>query len=79
MSGSIPPLPNMPSWRGAQLKHRDNFNFYMILNHFNAVKNLIPYFPEDPLYYHPGIFVFTIQEAVLYGVFRPNLTDLNPV
>jgi hypothetical protein len=20
----IPPLPNMPSWRGAQLKHRDN-------------------------------------------------------
>jgi hypothetical protein len=20
--------PNMPSWRGTQLKHRDNFNFY---------------------------------------------------
>jgi hypothetical protein len=20
--------PNMPSWRGAQLKHRDNFTFY---------------------------------------------------
>jgi hypothetical protein len=27
MSGAIPPLPNMPSWRGAQLKHRDNFTF----------------------------------------------------
>jgi hypothetical protein len=24
-------LPNMPSWRGAQLKHRDNFIFYLIL------------------------------------------------
>jgi hypothetical protein len=27
MSGAIPPLPNKPSWRGAQLKHRDNFTF----------------------------------------------------
>jgi hypothetical protein len=25
MRGAIPPLPNTPSWRGAQLKHRDNF------------------------------------------------------
>jgi len=27
MSGAIPPLPNTPSWHGAQLKHRDNFAF----------------------------------------------------
>jgi hypothetical protein len=27
MSGVIPPLPNMPLWRGTQLKYRDNFNF----------------------------------------------------
>jgi hypothetical protein len=27
MNGAIPPLPNTPSWRGAQLKHRDNFTF----------------------------------------------------
>jgi hypothetical protein len=27
MSGAIPPLPNMPSWRCAQLKHRDRFTF----------------------------------------------------
>jgi hypothetical protein len=27
MSGAIPPLPNMPSWCGAQLKHRDSFTF----------------------------------------------------
>jgi hypothetical protein len=30
MSGAIPPLPNTPSWRGVQLKHRDNFTFYLI-------------------------------------------------
>jgi len=29
MSGAIPPLPNTPSWRGAQLKkrHRENLTF----------------------------------------------------
>jgi hypothetical protein len=27
MRGAIFPLPNTPSWRGAQLKHRDNFTF----------------------------------------------------
>jgi hypothetical protein len=27
MYGAIPPLPNKPSCRGAQLKHRDNFTF----------------------------------------------------
>jgi hypothetical protein len=27
MSRTIPPLPNTPPWRGAQLKHKDNFNF----------------------------------------------------
>jgi hypothetical protein len=25
MSGAVAPLPNTPSWRSAQLKHRDNF------------------------------------------------------
>jgi len=29
MRGATPPLPNMPSWCGAQLKtkHKDNFTF----------------------------------------------------
>jgi len=27
----IPPLPNTPSWRGAQLKHRENFTLILIL------------------------------------------------
>jgi hypothetical protein len=38
MLGAIPSLPHTPSWRGAQLKHRDNFifkkqcsgNFYIV-------------------------------------------------
>jgi hypothetical protein len=29
MSGAIPPLPNTHSWRGAQLKHRDNFTLLL--------------------------------------------------
>jgi hypothetical protein len=31
MHGAIPPFPNTPSWCGAQLKHRDNFTFYLYL------------------------------------------------
>jgi hypothetical protein len=31
MRGAIPPLPNTPSWCGAQLKHRDNFTFTFAL------------------------------------------------
>jgi hypothetical protein len=27
MSDDIPPFPNTPPWRGAKLKHRDNFTF----------------------------------------------------
>jgi len=27
MHGAIPLLPNTPSWRGAKLKHTDNFTF----------------------------------------------------
>jgi hypothetical protein len=29
MRGAISPFPNTPSWRGAQLKHRDKFTFYL--------------------------------------------------
>jgi hypothetical protein len=37
MSGTIPPLPNTPSWRGAQLKHRGTFTFifYWFWNEFS--------------------------------------------
>jgi hypothetical protein len=30
MRGAIPPLPNTPSWRGAQFKHRDNFTLLLL-------------------------------------------------
>jgi hypothetical protein len=37
MRGAILPLLNTPSWRGAQLKHRDNFTFTLPLS-FNRVE-----------------------------------------
>jgi hypothetical protein len=42
MSGSIPLLPNTPSWRGTQLKHRDNFTFIIIIKvNITADKHVI--------------------------------------
>jgi hypothetical protein len=36
MRGAIFPFHNTPSWRGAQLKHRDNFIFtFTYLNGFD--------------------------------------------
>jgi hypothetical protein len=43
MRGAISPLPNMPSWRGAQLKHRDNFTFTFI------VRETVPTWKENIL------------------------------
>jgi hypothetical protein len=34
MRGTIPPLPNTPSWPGAQKKYRDNFTFTLTLEAF---------------------------------------------
>jgi hypothetical protein len=37
MGGAVPPLPNTPSWRGAQLgEHRDNFTFYLYLLYYEV-------------------------------------------
>jgi len=45
MRGAIPPLPNTPSWRGSQLKHRDKFTCttftYMKVDKMTAVVGLI--------------------------------------
>jgi hypothetical protein len=35
MRGAIPPLPNTPSWRCAQLKQRDNFTFTFTFTIYN--------------------------------------------
>jgi hypothetical protein len=32
MHRAVPPLPHTPSWRGAQLKHRDNFTFTLYVS-----------------------------------------------
>jgi hypothetical protein len=39
MCGAILPLPNMPSWHGAQLKkkYRDNFNFTFTVFYTNEL------------------------------------------
>jgi hypothetical protein len=41
MCGAIPPLPHISSWRGAQLKHRDNFTLtftsYVCLDLLNGL------------------------------------------
>jgi hypothetical protein len=33
MGGTVPPLPNTPSLRGAQGEHKDNFTFTFTLLH----------------------------------------------
>jgi len=38
MRGAILPLSNMPSWRGAQLEHRDNFTFNFICYQKSQIK-----------------------------------------
>jgi hypothetical protein len=39
MSGAIPPFPNTPPWRDAQLKHRDNFTFLPFNTPFITIVN----------------------------------------
>jgi hypothetical protein len=41
MCGAIPPLPNVPSWRGAKLKHRDNINLTFFFKFYVIVTLLI--------------------------------------
>jgi len=40
MRGSIPPLPHTPSWRGAQIKHRDSFYLLPSDVFFSVIENL---------------------------------------
>jgi hypothetical protein len=54
MSGAIPPLTNTPSWRGAQLKHRDNFiftftfTFYILLHTILVLLWIFPTLSQNP-------------------------------
>jgi len=58
MRGAIPSLPNTPSWRGAQLKHRDNFTFW---NFVNVLPNCIR---ESQTY----MFLEVVDEVHNYSV-----------
>jgi hypothetical protein len=40
MRGAIPPLPHTHSWRGAQLKNRDNFTFTLPFNGIHWIQHL---------------------------------------
>jgi hypothetical protein len=48
MGGAIPPLPNTPSWRGAHLKHRENFTFTFIKTS-RSIRIHEKYIKEDTL------------------------------
>jgi hypothetical protein len=56
MSGAIPPLPNTPSWSGAQLKHRDfTFTFtsvFMVLCLVKHRYNFTLLYPGSHDYIH---------------------------
>jgi hypothetical protein len=42
MRRAIPPLTNTPSWHGAQLKHRDNFDHLLYLLNGGCISNGSP-------------------------------------
>jgi hypothetical protein len=65
MCGAIPPLPNTPSWRGAQSNRRDNFTFTFKVTKLGIriIKPLIMYFFQSSCHlliqYTPHTDVFT--------------------
>jgi len=52
--------PNTPSWRGAQLKHRDNFIF---LNFFNTFLNILICQNEEEC----QVLTYLLTYFLLYG------------
>jgi hypothetical protein len=67
MLGAIIPLPNTPSWRGAQSKHRDNFTFALHL----CVCVCFKHIPTACLLLNTGRFVETCQAFSLLCVTHP--------
>jgi hypothetical protein len=64
MIGAIPPLPHTPSWRGAQLKHRDNFTFAFVLpsTDFPSSYFLLFSLSLNPhIHFHLHFLLFLIQ------------------
>jgi hypothetical protein len=41
MRGNIPPLPNTPSWRGAQIKKKaQGFHLYLLIFYDENIRNI---------------------------------------
>jgi hypothetical protein len=68
MSGAVPPFPNTPTWRGAQLKHRDNFTFYLYLTCENMLVSggIIPRILNLRTRWR-GVATFTLRPLYLRG------------
>jgi hypothetical protein len=62
MHGAIPPLPHMPSWRGAQLKHRDNCNCTLFTS-CNLQTSSAHIFPCDFL----AIFETSLTHTIIWS------------
>jgi hypothetical protein len=75
MRGDILPLPNTPSWRDAQLKHRDNFTFtsYRIKTSLGRVT----YSAAEIKYPHTTLLKF--QFSLRYGfLMKDNICAHSP-
>jgi hypothetical protein len=69
MIGAIPPLPDMPSWSGAQLKHRDNCTFLIRSNDWSHNRSSLV---EAKKYFPPPLNTvstdISISPATNYGL-----------
>jgi hypothetical protein len=73
MSGAIPPLPNTPSWRGAQLKHRENFTFCLfnkccLINRVKRLKQTLKAVSRKCCLFHNNSHMFRHTPAANYRV-----------
>jgi hypothetical protein len=57
--------PNTPPWRGVQLKHRDNFTFYLYLYRYITVDFTFNTFMMDSL---AGRTVETFRQIILLSM-----------
>jgi hypothetical protein len=74
MRGVIPPLPHKPSWRGDQLKHRDNFIFWIFLCVCYSERFLLKLeVPYRPLYPWAAQFSERVCKICYFIKTRPHL------
>jgi hypothetical protein len=67
MRRAISPLPNTPSWRGTQLKHRDNFTFTFYMSSTALFSDIEKAFDTT---WHPGLLYKLYQLHVSASLIR---------